>query len=499
MKKNKLVLLIAAVCSVFSLEAQNISYVTFPSGLFDLAGYSIYNTDNSKNDSMFVQRFKYSDFPAALSGTVNINSIKGRYFVYQGTPDQVTTADLVIYTSNNGMPDQLIYSQAITVANTDNGDGSFYKDITTPVTGVTVTTDFYVGIRTNGNTDKVAFYVGQLGCACDNIMLYGPSVTNGGDDAWRTLISRHSSQDLNMYMELNVSKVVANVAPTPVADVATTPQDTPVVTDVLANDSDPDGTLDVTTVTVTVQPSNGTTSVDPVTGAITYTPNAGYVGTDVYTYQVCDKGSPQLCATATVTITVTAVVVNEAPVAVDDAAGQVVAGGSASFAILANDTDQNETVTSLTHTVDLDIATAGVQNTFTSTTPAVTWTYDSGTGMLTCSPALGVTGPLTITYRLCDGGDLCDDAVVTFDGVAGIEELVINAKVYPNPVKDFIRVESTNQTPKSAKIVALNGVTVADLNVSQKNMSVPSMEAGMYILEVTFENGAVSRTSFMKE
>ena len=80
----------------------------------------------------------------------------------------------------------------------------------------------------------------------------------------------------------------------------------PVTIDVLANDSDIYGPLDPASVTVTVQPANGTTSVNAVTGAITYTPNAGFVGTNSFTYRVCSTVSATLCDTAAVSITVTA-------------------------------------------------------------------------------------------------------------------------------------------------------------------------------------------------
>ncbi len=73
-----------------------------------------------------------------------------------------------------------------------------------------------------------------------------------------------------------------------------------------ANDSDLDGNIDPTSVTITSDPSNGSVSVDPVTGEITYTPNDDFNGTDSYSYQVCDDGTPlpAQCDTATVTITV---------------------------------------------------------------------------------------------------------------------------------------------------------------------------------------------------
>jgi gliding motility-associated-like protein len=68
---------------------------------------------------------------------------------------------------------------------------------------------------------------------------------------------------------------------------------------ILAND-DPGGG-----VTITVnQPGNGSVTVDE-NGNMTYTPNAGFVGTDQYSYTICLVDCPELCDEATVTITLT--------------------------------------------------------------------------------------------------------------------------------------------------------------------------------------------------
>ncbi|MDO6519474.1 Ig-like domain-containing protein, partial [Zobellia uliginosa] len=88
-------------------------------------------------------------------------------------------------------------------------------------------------------------------------------------------------------------------------DSATTPEDTPVSIDVLDNDSNM-GDLDVSSVTITSAPSNGTFTIDPVTGEIEYTPNSGYTGADEFTYSVCTTDTPVYCDTATVSIDVLA-------------------------------------------------------------------------------------------------------------------------------------------------------------------------------------------------
>jgi hypothetical protein len=68
---------------------------------------------------------------------------------------------------------------------------------------------------------------------------------------------------------------------------------------VLGNDSDPDS--DPLTVDSVVQPANGTVVID-AGGTVTYTPDAGFVGVDGFTYTVCDPS--RACDTATVTVTV---------------------------------------------------------------------------------------------------------------------------------------------------------------------------------------------------
>jgi hypothetical protein len=70
---------------------------------------------------------------------------------------------------------------------------------------------------------------------------------------------------------------------------------------VLANDSDPDGNLPLTIADFT-QPANGRVVVEPNQN-MSYTPNAGFSGTDTFTYQVADSLGA-LSNVATVTITV---------------------------------------------------------------------------------------------------------------------------------------------------------------------------------------------------
>lgn len=92
--------------------------------------------------------------------------------------------------------------------------------------------------------------------------------------------------------------------PLPADDRAQTVEDQPVLIDVLANDSAPPdaGALDPGAVVIVENPTKGSTSVDPSSGVVTYTPNLHFFGEDSFRYQVrTTAGSTQVAA---VTVTV---------------------------------------------------------------------------------------------------------------------------------------------------------------------------------------------------
>ncbi len=120
-----------------------------------------------------------------------------------------------------------------------------------------------------------------------------------------------------------VSCTVSIVNDPPVAanDTVTTPAGTPVIIDPLAGngaDSDVDGTVDPTSVTLVVPTGAvvntdgsitvagvGTWTVNPVTGAVTFTPEAGFSGVASIDYTVTDDGG-LLSAPATISAEVAA-------------------------------------------------------------------------------------------------------------------------------------------------------------------------------------------------
>jgi VCBS repeat-containing protein len=240
-----------------------------------------------------------------------------------GTPPSVTYTpnadfnggDSFTFQANDGSADSNLATVTITVNAVNDApvanDQSVSTDEDTAV-GITLTASDIEG-------DPLTYAIvsgpsnGSLSGPPPSVT-YTPNADFNGPDSF-TFQANDGSADSNV---ATVSITVNAVNDSPVAndDSATTSENTPVLVDVLTNDTDVDGNLDPTSVTVTSAATNGTTAVDLVTGEITYTPNASYVGGDSFVYRVCDTGTPSLCDLATVTMTVT--VQNDPPVAVDD-------------------------------------------------------------------------------------------------------------------------------------------------------------------------------------
>ncbi|WP_418639027.1 DUF7507 domain-containing protein [Winogradskyella sp.] len=210
-----------------------------------------------------------------------------------------------------------------------------------------------------------------------------------------------------VYIEVLPESSTENEPPIANADTATTPEGTSIAIVILANDFDPD--TDPITITGTTNPSNGTITVNN-NGTITYTPNDGFTGEDTFTYTICDDGNPQLCDTATVTVTVQDTSMANTTNANDDAyhltPTSVLIGN-----VLLNDNDIEDDIQTVTSTTVI-------------TTQGVTVNINPNTGEFTYTPNAGYSGTDSFIYTICDNGNpmACDQATVyiTIDGVAGL-------------------------------------------------------------------------------
>ncbi len=133
-----------------------------------------------------------------------------------------------------------------------------------------------------------------------------------------------------------VSITVNAVNDPPVAnnDAAALDQDTSVSLSVLANDTDVDG--DALVVSAVTQGAHGAVSINSGGGSVTYTPAAGYVGADSFTYTASDNHGGTSAATVSVTVRDTTAPALNVPDAINAEATSA-AGALVNFVVTASD------------------------------------------------------------------------------------------------------------------------------------------------------------------
>jgi hypothetical protein len=155
----------------------------------------------------------------------------------------------------------------------------------------------------------------------------------------------------------------SNSAPVAVADSFTLAEDSSVLLDVLANDSDPEGNA-LSLVSVGA-PLHGTVSIEG--DKLRYTPDADWFGSDSFSYVMADSFG----ATASAVVDLTVEAVNDAPTLAAIADAALAEGEVFSISAVGSDVDTGEVLT-----YALDAAPAGA--TIDPATGAIRWTAIDG-------------------------------------------------------------------------------------------------------------------------
>ena len=164
-----------------------------------------------------------------------------------------------------------------------------------------------------------------------------------------------------------VTATPVNTAPTAVDDPVTMYEDKVVTIVVTANDSDIDP-VDTLSVKALTTPSNGTAVIKSGSATtITYTPNAGFHGTDSFNYTLSDGFT-----TVTGTITVTVAPSNRAPEAVHSIAAVNLTAAGEAVSVDVSDGFTDEDIGLLTYravSFDAAVATVEVMGSMVTITP----------------------------------------------------------------------------------------------------------------------------------
>jgi VCBS repeat-containing protein len=257
------------------------------------------------------------------------------------------------------------------------------------------------------------------GLNADGTFTYYPNIGFVGTDSFTYKVNDGTADG-------NTATVTIHVNGLPVAadDGYTAVQDTPLTEDagagVLANDAGT-GTL---TAVVVADPAHGTVALN-ADGSFTYTPSAGYRGTDSFTYKVNDGIADGNTATVNITVDTPPVAANDSYTTVEN----TVLNKDAGSGLLANDTGTG----TLTAVVVADPAHGAVAL--------------NADGSFTYTPSAGYRGPDSFTYRPNDG---------TADGNTATVNIIVDAP----PVAVDDSYTTGENTPLSA--TAAQGVLAND-------------------------------------
>ncbi len=255
-------------------------------------------------------------------------------------------------------------------------------------------------------------------CGIDTVLL--DKYILGCDDIGRTTITA-TAYDVNGNSSTCTSEfvVIGNTPPIVENDSAITAMDVPVDIPVTNNDFDLKTNINLESLGVKVGPNHGSVVIDKTTGTATYIPNKGFVGEDIFYYEICDDGIPcdPECGQAIVFITV--LPANEPPVAVDDY--YEVPCGELFGNVTDNDSDPDEGDVITVNTTPVTPPDSGILTLFED-------------GRFEYIPFDGFFGTDSFQYRICDDGipsSLCATAWVYItrvpdndcDGVADADDI----------------------------------------------------------------------------
>ncbi|MAM61271.1 MAG: hypothetical protein CMH11_07250, partial [Maritimibacter sp.] len=310
------------------------------------------------------------------------------------TPDaDYTGTDTFTYTISDGNGGTDTATVTVVVGDVDDNTVDAVDDSGTTTAPQPVTIDVLANdTDPQGDTFSISgFTDGGNGTVTANAggqLTYTPDAGFTGVDTFTyTIVDSQGATD-TATVTVTVNEGQANTVDA-VDDAYDVDEDTTLIVDLTANDSDPQG--DDFSVTSVGTPANGTATLN-ADGTVTYKPNQDYTGTDSFTYTVTDdKG-----ATDTATVTVDMAPVNDNPDAEDDVR---VTDDTDPLVIdvLANDTD-----------VDGDPLTVT-----DVTTPSFGTVTDNGDGTVTYDPMDDFTGTDTFDYTISDGNGGTDTATVT--------------------------------------------------------------------------------------
>jgi VCBS repeat-containing protein len=310
-------------------------------------------------------------------------------------------ADSFTYQANDGQANSNTVTVTITITASSNNPPVAVNDayITNEDTALNVAAPGVLTNDTDPNGDNLTAVKvsdpahGMVTLNSNGSFIYTPTANYNGTDSFTYRANDGQANSNTATITITISAV--NDAPMATADSYSTSQDTVLnvaAPGVLGNDTDVEGST--LTATKVNNPSHGTVTLNS-NGSFTYTPSAGYTGTDSFTYRARDGQANSNTVTVTINVSTgnnTPVAANDTYTTNEDTALNIDAPG-----VLSNDSDSDGDTL---NTVKMSDPSHG------------TLTLNSN-GSLTYTPASGYSGVDSFTYRASDGQVNSNTATVT--------------------------------------------------------------------------------------
>ncbi len=256
-------------------------------------------------------------------------------------------------------------------------------------------------------------------------VVYTPEANYFGSDSFTFLVSDGDDDSLLATVSLTIQAV--NDAPLADGQSLVTDEDTPLAITLTGSDIE----LDPLTFQIVDGPSHGT--LGGTAPNLVYTPSSNYNGPDSFAFVARDGVANSLPATITLSVNP----VNDAPVAVDDAASTP-QDTAVLMSLLENDSD-------------VDGPGLAIES---LSTPAHGTLVNHGNGTVTYTPVAGYIGPDTFDYTVTDG-ELSNSATANVDVQASQVTLTFS-NTSPTTIRDWSTTTSTISVPTAMTILDVN-------------------------------------------
>jgi VCBS repeat-containing protein len=351
-------------------------------------------------------------------------------------------SDSFTYRANDGTTNSNIATVSLTITSVNDAPVATNDSYSTNEdTALTISTPGVLANDTDIDGDALSAVVatgpthGALTLNPNGSFLYTPAGNYNGSDSFTYRANDGTTNSNIATVALTITSV--NDAPVATNDSYSTNQDIQLNVNspgVLANDNDVDG--DALSAVLATAPAHGTVSLN-TNGSFTYTPTAGYIGSDGFTYKANDGAANSNIATVAITVAA-----NHAPVATNDSYSTnednpltVSAPG-----VLTNDTDADG------NTLTANLVTGPAHGSLTL----------NANGSFTYTPSANYNGTDSFTYRANDGALNSNTATVSITINAVNDAPVATNDTFTASVPNLIILTRSVPTGASAPNVLTN-------------------------------------------